>query len=165
MAILPFARRRLALALVALSFTFLVVAAACNGDDNDIIDDEMPPIGETPAVGETPDVGETPEMPPPGETPEPATAEIAMVPSILFDRNELTIPADTDVTVTADNRDQAVSHNFAVYTDESAAEDLGKTEICSGPCVDEVTLNLPAGEYFFRCDVHPNQMTGTLIVQ
>ncbi len=88
-----------------------------------------------------------------------------MIPTIQFDKAELSIPADTDVTVTADNTDDGVSHNFSVYTDESASENLGKTEICSGPCTDEVTLNLSAGEYFFRCDVHTTVMTGTLIVQ
>jgi len=93
------------------------------------------------------------------------TAEIVMIPSIQFDRSELTISADTDVTITADNTEEGVSHNFSVYTDDSATDNLGMTQICTAPCVDTVTLNLATGEYFFRCEVHPSIMTGTMIVQ
>ena len=88
-----------------------------------------------------------------------------MIPSIQFDRSELTIGADTDVTITADNTDEGVPHNFSVYTDDSATDNLGMTEICNAPCVDTVTLNLAAGDYFFRCEVHPSIMIGKLIVQ
>ncbi|MBI1886027.1 MAG: cupredoxin domain-containing protein [Chloroflexi bacterium] len=99
-------------------------------------------------------------------TPGPPTggvqATIKMVPTLKFDTNELTIAADKDVTVEADNQDTGTPHNFAVYTDESAAEQLGATEICSAPCTDTVTLNLAPGDYFFRCDVHPTVMLGTV---
>ncbi len=93
------------------------------------------------------------------------TAEIKMVPTIRFDQRELTIAANTDVIITADNSDTGVPHNFSVYRTSAAEENLGKTEICGAPCTESITLNLPPGEYFFRCDVHPQQMTGTLIVQ
>jgi plastocyanin len=41
------------------------------------------------------------------------------------------------------------------------------TKIRAGPDTQELTVEggLPAGEYFFRCDVHPTIMTGTLIVE
>jgi plastocyanin/mono/diheme cytochrome c family protein len=94
--------------------------------------------------------------------------EIKMVPVSQFDKTELTITADTDVTITTDNTDPGIPHNFAVYTSREAAEGgekaLAATEICNGPCTDTLTLNLGAGEYFFRCDVHPIQMIGTLVV-
>ncbi len=69
------------------------------------------------------------------------------------------------MTVTADNTDG--THNFAVYASDpdEGGELIGETEIESAPFVDTVTLNLAAGEYFFRCEVHPSNMTGTLIVQ
>jgi plastocyanin len=88
-----------------------------------------------------------------------------MVSSIRFDRAELTISANTDVTITADNTETGVPHSFSVYRTSAAQENLGKTDICTAPCTNVVTLNLPPGEYFFRCEVHPQQMTGTLIVQ
>ena len=140
-------RSRIFVALLALG-AVLVVAAACNGDDDGGAD-------ETPSGGETPTAGG-------------ATAEIKMLPGITFDTAELTIAADADVTVTADNTDG--THNFAVYNSRDEAEDpaiepIGQTVIETAPFVDTVTLNLAAGEYFFRCDVHPNIMTGTLIAQ
>ncbi len=138
-------RSRIFVALLALG-AVLVVAAACNGDDDDGGADETPSGGETPTAGG-------------------ATAEIKMLPGITFDTAELTIAADTDVTVTADNRDG--THNFAVYTSDpgEGGELIGETEIETAPFVDTVTLNLAAGQYFFRCEVHPNIMTGTLIAQ
>jgi plastocyanin len=112
--------------------------------------------GQTPAAGETPSGG--------GQT-----AEISMIPSIQFDKTELTIAGDTDVTITADNTDSGITHNFAVYTSKDAADSgedaLAATGTCTAPCTDTVTVNLTPGEYYFRCQVHPSQMTGTLIVQ
>jgi plastocyanin len=73
------------------------------------------------------------------------------------------------VTITVTNTDTGISHNFAVYTSKDAAESgedaLAATDICAGPCSDAVTVNLSPGEYFFRCEVHPSLMNGTLIVQ
>ncbi len=143
MSVVTFIRRPIFLALLVMGVA-LVVAAACNGDDDD--------GGETPVGGETPAAGG-------------ATAEIKMLPLNTFDRSELTIAADTDVVIPADNTADGVPHSFSVYTDESASENLGMTEICTGPCVDTVTLNLAAETYFFRCEVHPTIMTGTLIAE
>jgi len=102
----------------------------------------------------------------PGAAP---VVEIKMIPTIRFDQNELTVHQG-QVTVRADNADGAVSHNFAVYESENAGEGgedaIAATEICSAPCADEVTFETPTpGQYFFHCDVHPQQMTGTFIVQ
>ncbi len=94
-----------------------------------------------------------------------------MVPFITFDREQLSIPAGTEVTIVADNIDTGLSHNFAVYASREVAESEGQsaalamTEECKGPCTRQLTLNLDTGEYFFRCEVHPPIMTGTLIVQ
>ncbi len=145
MSVLFLLRSRVSLAFLALGLA-LILAAACNGDDGG---------GTTPAGGETPADGETPAA-------NGDTAEIRMLPGTTFSTGELSIAAGVDVTITADNTDG--THNFAAYTAEDG-ELIGKTEICNAPCVDSVTLNLAAGEYFFRCEVHPSIMTGTLIVQ
>ena len=137
MPILTPVRGRLLVALLALAAA-LLLAAGCSNDSGG--------GDKTPAAGQTPSGG--------------VTAEIQMVPGTAFDRAELTIAAGVDVEVSADNTDG--THNFSVYEDESAQENLGKTEICTAPCTETVTLNLPAGEYFFRCDVHTTLMTGTL---
>jgi plastocyanin len=71
-------------------------------------------------------------------------------------------------TVTFVNDDEGVPHNWSLYTDDSAAELLagpGDTaDAITGP--DETTYDadpLDEGEYFYRCDLHPAQMIGTLI--
>ena len=142
MSVLFLLRSRVSLAFLALGLA-LVLAAACNGDDGG---------GTTPAGGETP-------------AGDGATAEIQMLPGTTFDTDELTINAGVDVTITADNTDG--THNFAAYTGDpgEGGELIDETEICSAPCVNSVSVNLASGEYFFRCEVHPTIMTGTLIVQ
>ena len=142
MSVLFVLRSRVSLAFLALGLA-LILAAACNGDDGG---------GTTPAAGETPTGG--------GDT-----AEIQMLPGTTFDKGELTIAAGVDVTITADNTDG--THNFAAYTGDpgEGGELIDETEICSAPCVNSVSVNLAAGEYFFRCEVHPGIMTGTLTVQ
>jgi len=144
MSVLFLLRTRVSLAFLALGLA-LVLAAACNGDDGG---------GTTPAGGETPAAGG-------------ATAEIQMLPGTTFDTDELTIDAGVDVTITADNT--SGFHSFAVYNSrdeaESDSDSIAETETCNAPCVESVSVNLAAGEYFFRCEVHPTNMTGTLIVQ
>jgi plastocyanin len=158
MFVLPIVRSRIFVALLVLGIALLVAAACGGGGDGG----ETPAGGQTPAAEETPVAGDTP-------TGGGAMAEISMVPISQFDTAELTIAADTDVTITVDNTDTGIRHNFAVYASRDAAENgeeaLAATEICTAPCTDMLTLNLSAGEYFFRCDVHPVQMTGTLVVE
>ena len=170
--------------IIVIIIIVVVALAGGNGDDGEeetVQASPSPAMEETatPAADETQAGIETPATPTPApptpeptptpapETPAPGaeTAEIIMLPGFQFDRSELTIGADTDVTITADNTDEGVQHNFSVYTDVSATDNLGMTEICNAPCVDTVTLNLAAGDYFFRCEVHPSIMIGKLIVQ
>jgi len=124
-------------------------------------DDEGEAVEETPTATASPDDGETPVVPP-GDN----VFAVAMIPTIQFDTDKITLPADTEVTVSADNQDTAVLHNWALYTDDTASDLIAMTEICAAPCIDEVTFTPPPpGEYFFRCDVHPVQMVGTAIVE
>ncbi len=88
MSVFTFIRRPIFLALLVMGAA-LMVAAACGGDDDG--------GGETPVGGETPAAGG-------------ATAEIKMLALNTFDTAELTIAADTDVTVTADNTDGTHRH-------------------------------------------------------
>jgi plastocyanin len=79
-----------------------------------------------------------------------------------FDSPTITLTAGETTTVFYRNLD-AQPHNIAIYTDDSAAESLFAGETITD---DVVTYEIPAlepGEYFFRCDVHPD-MVGTVIV-
>lgn len=84
--------------------------------------------------------------------------------NLAFDKKELTLPADSEVTVEFNNK-EVTSHNFAAYTSQEAAEAIFKGEIFAGPATKRLVFKTPAkGTYFFRCDVHPTTMLGTLKV-
>jgi plastocyanin len=87
--------------------------------------------------------------------------------NIAFDKGTITVPAGAQVTVNFDNQDSGVPHNFSVYTDSSAKQSIFVGQIITGPQKTTYTFEAPPtpGTYFFRCDVHPSQMTGTFIVQ
>ncbi|MFN2545092.1 MAG: cytochrome c oxidase subunit II [Actinomycetota bacterium] len=85
---------------------------------------------------------------------------------IHFDTDCLAAPAKQPFTIDFDNQDSGVPHNVAIYTDDSAAKALFTGDIVTG--VKKVPYQvdpLPAGSYFFRCDVHPTAMFGTFIVK
>jgi plastocyanin len=101
--------------------------------------------------------------------PAAETVEIAAVPSMKFDKDTITVKAGSQVTLKFTNSDTGVPHNWAAYTDSTASTLIpgAKTATCTGPCEEEITFTAPdqPGDYFFRCDVHPAVMTGTLVVQ
>lgn len=84
-----------------------------------------------------------------------------------FDRDTLTVPAGATVTVNFTNPDSGDAHNFAVYTDGTASEAIFQGDAITGPAWTTCTFTAPdrAGNYFFRCDIHPTAMTGTLVVE
>jgi plastocyanin len=81
-----------------------------------------------------------------------------------FDQTTLTWAADTEVTLTFDNRDPVDvtgPHNVAIYDGDAA---VFQGELIDGPAtVDYAIPPMTAGTYEFRCDVHPT-MTGTVEV-
>ena len=73
------------------------------------------------------------------------------------------MPAGEAFTIALVNL-EAAQHNVAIYTDSSASEDLFVGDyVGEGTIVYDIQA-LEPGEYFFRCDLHP-EMTGTLIVE
>jgi plastocyanin len=84
-----------------------------------------------------------------------------------FDKSTITVPAGARVTVNFNNRDSGVPHNFAVYETEAAEKAIFVGQIITGLEKTEYTFDAPVvpGTYFFRCDIHPTQMTGQFIVE
>jgi plastocyanin len=114
--------------------------------------------------------------PTPVPTPAPATAPSTPTTSsvtidliakdIAFDKSTITVPAGAMVNINFDNQDSGVPHNFSVYTDTSATTSIFVGQIITGVKTVTYTFTAPTtpGDYFFRCDVHPTTMTGTLTV-
>jgi nitrite reductase (NO-forming) len=81
-----------------------------------------------------------------------------------FDTGCLAVPAGKPFTITMANHDAGVPHNLAIYTDETASKPLFQGKLITGPAsITDHVSPLPAGRYFFRCDVHP-QMKGAVRV-
>lgn len=83
---------------------------------------------------------------------------------LMFDTDVIELSADTATTVTLDNQDAGIPHNISIYGDSSLAEELFKGELFTGPGkIDYSIPALPAGNYYFQCDVHPT-MAGEVVV-
>jgi plastocyanin len=96
------------------------------------------------------------------------TVEVAAF-NVAFDTNTITVQSGGEVRIRFDNQDDGVEHNIAFYmsaTDTTPVSDGSVGLVFKGPNVDDTVFEIPApGEYFFHCDIHPQQMTGTFIVQ
>jgi plastocyanin len=104
----------------------------------------------------------------PGEAEGPgvrATTLPVTASDLAFDTNELSMPPDSPVVVEFNNADQGIPHNLSIYTDESASEVIFAGPIIEGGTSTRYEFRSPEpGTYFFRCDVHPTDMTGTVAV-
>lgn len=90
---------------------------------------------------------------------------VVVAKDLAFNTDTITLPADTETTMTLDNEDPGVEHNLAIYSDDTYTAELFKGEIFAGPDSREYTIPpLPAGTLAFKCDVHPT-MTGTVVVE
>jgi plastocyanin len=111
----------------------------------------------------------TTQAPPePACSPGGTTVEIT-ARAVAFDKDCLAAPADTAFSLAFDNQDPGVPHNVEIFRTPAASERLGGAkdagDFITGP--DQVTYQvsaLPAGTYFFRCDLHPAQMHGDFVV-
>jgi len=100
--------------------------------------------------------------PPPGGGPPPGAIPLE-AKNIAFDKTELTAPSGGQVTIHFSNQDPQTPHNFSIYTDESATTPIFQGPNVTGPGSTDYTFAAPEpGEYFFRCDIHPTIMTGTI---
>lgn len=135
--------------------------------------DDDPLLAGPPAETEAPQPGPTDGGgdggPPPCE-PEGTELQIAAPVGAAgsgFETDCLAAAAGDAYTIAFDNQDSGVPHNVAIYDSEQAAQEFFVGEIITGP--DTITYEPDpideAGQYFFRCDVHPTTMTGTFVVQ
>lgn len=112
----------------------------------------MPDGGEAPAAEASPETTG-------GESAAPSSVDLVMV-DLSFDPTELTIPANTDVTINLVNNG-ALPHQFALLDGSVTSDEI------PGGGTGSVVVNLPPGEYDFHCPVPGHTeagMVGKLIV-
>ncbi|HEY8173881.1 MAG TPA: cupredoxin domain-containing protein, partial [Dehalococcoidia bacterium] len=72
--------------------------------------------------------------------------------------------AGSALTITLDNQDTGVAHDFVLF--DPSGTKIGETEVANGPSVNSTTITLGGpGKYSFMCSVHPTQMKGSITVQ
>jgi len=81
-----------------------------------------------------------------------------------FDQSTLSVKADVPIALEFDNQDPNVPHNVVIFDgpDETSPE-LFKGALVTGPSKTTYKVDaLPAGSYFFHCEVHPTTMKGVI---
>jgi signal transduction histidine kinase len=81
-----------------------------------------------------------------------------------FLRTRLTLAGSGEVRFRFDNRDD-VGHNVAIYRTRAAQDPLFVGAVITDDTVDYEFKLPPPGVYFFRCDPHPDTMTGIVVVE
>ena len=113
-----------------------------------------------------------------GEQPGGPPADTVVARNTKFTNNRIVAPPNTAVTLTLDNKDTSPPHNIQIFAGSSTSGALltGCTAGCDdndvatplvgGPVVQSFTFTTPAvGTYGFNCAAHPDQMTGTLVIE
>jgi plastocyanin len=102
--------------------------------------------------------------------PTDATDLTVASPSVLgFDPTCLAVAAGSAFTVTLNNTDPSVIHNWELFTDSTAATRVGgatgATDVVAPNASATYSLDaLDPGSYYFHCDIHPTTMQGVLEV-
>ena len=95
---------------------------------------------------------------------DPADADVTITSvDMEFEQTTVTVAAGEAFTMALVNED-SMQHNVAIYTDSSASDELFIGEYVTDGVIAYDIPALEPGEYFFRCDLHPD-MVGTLIVE
>jgi plastocyanin len=128
----------------------------------------IPTTTSTPAPSTTSPTTSTPPASSTTTSPAGQAVNISLTAkSMLFDKSTITVPAGAVVTINFTNSDIGIPHNFALFASAGAVPPaLFQGAIITGPATANYTFTAPVapGNYFFRCDIHPTTMTGTLVV-
>lgn len=90
--------------------------------------------------------------------------------NIQYSVSCLAAPANQAFTIVFNNQDASTPHNVAVFsadpTSHPGAQVLFRGGLVTGVASTTYQVPaIPAGNYFFHCDVHPAIMTGTFVVK
>jgi plastocyanin len=96
-----------------------------------------------------------------------AECEIAAA-AIQFDADELVVAAGEEITVTFNNEDAGVPHDFTVWEDKAAADgggdEVAGTGTIAGGATGTAEFNADDVTYF-NCTIHPTSMFGDITAE
>ena len=86
-----------------------------------------------------------------------------------FETRQFSVSAGGRVSLVLENRDEGLSHSWALYDNERAANQGAAPIFASDPLAAGSEAGFAfvlsrSGTYFFRCETHPETMTGLLAV-
>ncbi len=87
----------------------------------------------------------------------PKGTEVALeAKDVKFDKDCIAAPADTPWEIEFKNADKNIDHNVAIYDSDKLAKTLFKGKLFKGVATETYEVAaMPAGAYYFQCDVHP----------
>lgn len=126
-----------------------------------------PAVEDTPTPA--PQAQNTPVPPPPPantQVPPPPAGVTVYIKAVTtaFSPSSATVPAGATVTLTFDNQDEGVMHDFVLYG-SGASSVIASTTIAMAPDSQTITFTLQPGQYAFKCSVHPREMNGAITAQ
>jgi cytochrome c oxidase subunit 2 len=100
-------------------------------------------------------------------TCEPHGSALSLVAhNISWNQFCLAVPSGQPFTVSITNQDPGIQHNFSIYDSFFEKTKYFTSPKITGPGSETVTSDpLPAGHYYFQCDVHGPAMSGAFIVK
>jgi len=111
-----------------------------------------------------PPITPTATLPPATCSPDGGLLRVA-ASGFAFDPNCLAAHAGEPFRIAFVNEDAGVQHNVAVYEDAAGTRARFVGDPVTGPGTTIYRVGaLDAGTYLFRCDLHPQQMRGVLVV-
>ena len=96
----------------------------------------------------------------------PRGSKISLVAkTISWDKTCLAVAVGLPFQITIENQDKGIDHDFAIYDTPKLKHRLYLSSKVTGPGTKTFTgPALPAGKYYFQCDIHGPAMSGTFVV-